>query len=75
MEHRLAFAFSGLSQRAFNKLVQDVDEYVGERLGDIIDGDLEYEVYCGPGGPRGWPETHVDVRLAGIRAERSKNTR
>lgn len=74
MEHRLAFAFSGLSQRAFNKLVRDVDEYVGERLGDIK-GDLEYEVYCGPGGPSGWRATEVDVRLAGIQAERSKSVR
>lgn len=71
-EHRLAFAFTGLTQRKFNQLTRDVDEYVAERLAELASDDEEYEGYCGPGGPRDWPSINVDVRLDGIRAERAK---
>lgn len=72
-EHRLAFAFTGLTQRKFNRLVKDVDDYVAQRLEELA-GDDEYEVYCGPGGPTDWQPSDVGVRLDGIRAERASSS-
>jgi hypothetical protein len=45
---------------------------VAERLGEVVGDDYEYEVYCGPGGPSELSATEVDIRLAGIQAERAQ---
>jgi hypothetical protein len=67
-EHRLAFAFTGLTPRQFAKLARRIDGFVE----GAAPRGTTYEVFAEPDGPEDWPDTGVHVALRGSRKERAK---